>query len=123
MKKLVFWRWQRILVLAAVASAVLLLLPFLHLSPLKDFWPSARFMVPKVPEIQVAPEESVEVETIEWKLASDDPKLLAMLQAQGWPAYMKEKNIYIGPYLKSFQSQVDLDKIKKVTTLPVKMVD
>jgi hypothetical protein len=124
-RKLKVRRWQKILILVIITLVFILIWPMIKAPSLRVLMPSVRFTIPKVPQIEAVDKANVTVAPkafVLW-IASHDPKLLLQLQQQGWPAYMKNNEIQIGPYLESFKSQLDLTKIRQVTPITVKMSD
>ncbi|MCD6046484.1 MAG: hypothetical protein K0S08_131 [Gammaproteobacteria bacterium] len=123
MKTRHFRRWQRILTYVILAGIFLLLLPFLETQKVSDFWRGVRFILPDAPEVirneaqWSAPEAFVVV------VSSNSKDVLARLQAAGFPGALNEKAIMVGPYLQSFKSQVDLNKIGQIAGTSVKIMN
>jgi hypothetical protein len=107
-----------------IAIAFTLIILMLKSPGLRIFLFNARFVIPEMPVFQTISFERqsfVMPECIVLKLASHDAILLKTLQQQGWPAYVSQSEILIGPYLKSFQSRLDLSKIGQITPIAVKI--
>ncbi len=120
MKREKIRRWQRFSTLIIVLIVFILLWPFLRMKGIKEFWHSTRFAIPNYPKIN-QPDAKELPKTFVVRIKSNNSELLAKLQQEGWPAYMKKDQIFIGPYLQSFQSQVNLDKISQLTGMPARM--
>jgi hypothetical protein len=121
MKTRHFRRWQRILTYVILAGIFLLLLPFLETQKMSDFWRGVRFILPNAPEIirngaqWSAPEVFVVI------IPGTSKEIFAQLQAAGFPVSLNEKVMVVGPYLQSFKSQIDLNKISQIAGTSVKM--
>jgi len=118
-------RTQKISIFIMSSCALLLIIFMLKAPSLDIFLFNQQLAMPKMPEMdeaKIAAIDSVQLpEYIVLTLSSDDPFLLKSLQQQGWPAYLANGSIHIGPYLKSFLSQFNPSKISQITPITVRI--
>ena len=122
MKSRTVWRWQRISMYLILAAVLGMLWPFYNLPVPHILWSNAHFEIPAPPTFSSTQTQTLPPLFIV-EVHSHDPALLRRFQAAGWPASMQQEGIILGPYLKSFQSKLGLEKIRQITTLSVTIQD
>ncbi len=120
-KRLVMQRLRKVLIFLMIFIAAVLMWPMIKTPHLRILMPAIYVAVPEIPKNEQKAINEMPPKTFVLKIASKDPKLLLQLQEQGWPSYLKNNEIEIGPYLEAFKSQLDLAKISQMTPIPVRI--
>lgn len=116
-------RWQRILVAFICLGVFALLWPFLHTKAVGGFWQSMRFRLPDEPSWLDNYSDWQAPQSFLIRLSTDSPEVLQNLKSAGFPVTLEGKYILVGPYLHSFQSEVDIHKISQIAGSSVKIED
>lgn len=117
-------RTQKIGILIMSSCALLMIIFMLKAPSLGIFSFNQAVVVPAIPHIDESNSTADAADLPEYvvlELSSHNLNLLKTLQQQGWPAYLANGTIHIGPYLKSFMSQLNLSTISQITPIPVRI--